>query len=173
MRPWRNVVLGDESGLWEPQHNFGTPASYKSHESRKGVETQRKRRTRRGKMADRTAIASTFYITSTRIDIFKLILTSHPSSTLFFPHKLPFSTPQTFTGKYLMQKTPGTYPALCDIRLELRVLRDSSQALSSETHALFVDSAIDENLHFIAKRDRRSYMRGYFFIRPASWILQS
>lgn len=73
----------------------------------------------------------------------------------------------------MQKKTLETYPVLYDIRLEFRVLRNSRQALSSETRSLFVDSAIDENLHFIAKRDRRSCMRGYFFIRPASRILQS
>jgi len=61
--------------------NLGTPVSY---DSRKGIENIEGPKDETGKMADRAAIASTFPITSTRIDIFKLILTSHPYSTLFF-----------------------------------------------------------------------------------------
>jgi len=86
--------------------NLGTPASY---ESRKGIENIEGPKDETGKMADRTAIASTFHITSTRIDIFKLILTSHPYSTLFSlpaSHHSLFFIP-IFAGKYLMRKTLG------------------------------------------------------------------
>jgi len=71
-----------ESGLWEPKQSRDA-CVYESRGSHKGVETER--RTRRGEDG-RAAIASTFSITSTRINIFKLILTSHPSS-----HSTPFS----------------------------------------------------------------------------------
>lgn len=74
-------------------------------------------------MANCTAITSTFYITSTRIDIFKLILTSHPSS-----HSTPFLRQGTvlYSTKFLQtnmykkkkKKRNSPYPLLYNIPLK-------------------------------------------------------
>jgi len=148
--------------------NHGTPASY---ESRKGIENIEGPKDETGKMADRTAIASTFHITSTRIDIFKLILTSHPYSTLFpLPashHSLFFIS--IFAGKYLIRKTLGI-----SISSQRYICPKFLFFATRFYRAPFVDSTIDENLHFIAKRNRLACTYAEIFLyTPASQILQT
>lgn len=109
------------------------------------------RRTRRGTW--RTAIATTFCITSTRIDIFKLIL---PLTPRFPSASCRVSNPPIFAGKYLKRnehhiRLSAVYPSPRVPRNEAGIERR-------------LRITIDENLHFIAKGDhRRSYVRPEFF----------